>query len=77
MADPGKVYLPVHIFKKDRVVLTFLERFAERVNRLPGGAVTDLNLTISDPPTQAQVQAVSNKVDALLSSLRAAQVISE
>ena len=31
---------------------------------------TDLNQTISDPPTQAEVQAISDKVDELLSNLR-------
>lgn len=35
-------------------------------------AVADLNQTISDPPTQAEVQAISDKVDELLAALRAA-----
>lgn len=34
-------------------------------------AVADLNQTISDPPTQAEVQAISDKVDELLAALRA------
>jgi hypothetical protein len=33
--------------------------------------VADLNQTISDPPTQAEVQAISDKVDELLAALRA------
>lgn len=35
-------------------------------------AVADLNQTISDPPTQAEVQAISDKVDELLASERTA-----
>jgi len=33
-------------------------------------AVTKLNQTISDPPTQSEVQAISDKVDELIGSLR-------
>lgn len=36
------------------------------------GAVADLALTVSNPPTQAEVQAIANKVDALLAAARAA-----
>ena len=39
-------------------------------------AIADLGLTISNPPTQAEVQAVSDKVDALLEALRNAEIIS-
>lgn len=35
-------------------------------------AVADLGQTISDPPTDVEVQAISDKVDELLASLRAA-----
>jgi len=38
-------------------------------------AEADLNQTISDPPTQAQVQAISDKIDALLAKFRSANVI--
>lgn len=38
-------------------------------------AVADLDQTISDPPTQAEVQAISDKVDALLASLRSAGLL--
>lgn len=37
-----------------------------------GTAVADLDQTISDPPTQAEVQALSDKVDELLAALRGA-----
>ena len=39
-------------------------------------AISDLNQTISDPPTQAEVQAISDKVDDILSALRNANIIS-
>lgn len=42
---------------------------------IQGAAVADLNQTISNPPTQAEVQAISDKVDALLASLRAANLL--
>jgi hypothetical protein len=35
----------------------------------PGG-VAVLGLTVSNPPTQAEVQAVANKLDELLAALR-------
>ena len=39
-------------------------------------AISDLALTISNPPTQAQVQAISNKVDSILAALRSSNIIS-
>lgn len=33
-------------------------------------AIADLDLTISDPPEDAEVQAVADKVDELLGALR-------
>ena len=38
-------------------------------------AEADLDQTITDPPTQAEVQAISDKVDAILAKLRSANVI--
>lgn len=38
-------------------------------------AEADLSQTISDPPTQAEVQAISDKIDALLTKLRSANVL--
>jgi hypothetical protein len=35
-------------------------------------SVTGLGLTISNPPTQAQVQALANKIDELIDTLRRA-----
>tara|TARA_A100001037_G_scaffold247050_1_gene228896 strand:+ start:206 stop:544 length:339 start_codon:yes stop_codon:yes gene_type:complete len=37
--------------------------------------ITDLSQTISNPPTQAEVQALTNKVDELLAGLRAAGIL--
>ena len=33
-------------------------------------AIADLNQTITDPPTQSEVQAISDKVDAMLAGQR-------
>lgn len=47
----------------------------------PGGAlaqqaaIASLALVVTDPPTQAEVQAVADKVDAVLAVLRAAGMI--
>lgn len=38
-------------------------------------AEADLNQTITDPPTQSEVQDISDKVDAILAKLRSAGVI--
>jgi len=38
-------------------------------------AIAALNQTISDPPTQAEVQAISDKVDSILTALTNANII--
>ena len=43
--------------------------------RVQAAAVADLNQTISASPTQAEVQAISDKVDELLASLRTAGLL--
>ena len=40
-------------------------------------AIVDLDQDISASPTEAEVQAISDKVDALLSALRSAGVLAE
>lgn len=45
------------------------------VGAVRGAAVADLGQTISNPPTQAEVQALSDKVDELLGALRTANLI--
>lgn len=39
------------------------------------GAIADLNQTISNPPTDIEVQAISDKVDEILAALRLAKII--
>jgi len=39
-------------------------------------AIADLGQTISETPTQAEIQAISNKVDSILAALRRAKIIS-
>jgi hypothetical protein len=41
----------------------------------PGGAVANLSQSISNPPTQTEVQNIQAKVNELLNSLRAAGII--
>jgi hypothetical protein len=38
-------------------------------------AETDLGQTISNPPTQAEVQAISTKIDSLLAKLRSSNTL--
>jgi len=40
-------------------------------------AVSDLGQTISNPPTQIEVQDLSDKVDELLAAMRTAKQLSE
>jgi len=46
-----------------------------RAGVLRASAIADLSQTITDPPTQAEVQAISDKVDALLAALRTSGVL--
>ena len=39
-------------------------------------AIADLNQTITDPPTQTEVQDISDKIDALLAVMRTAGLLS-
>lgn len=38
-------------------------------------AVSDLGATVSDPPAQAEVQAIADKIDELLAALRATGIL--
>ena len=47
--------------------------FQDRVFELSSGPCVDVNpleLTVSDPPTQAEVQAIASKIDELLFQLK-------
>jgi hypothetical protein len=48
---------------------------ANLVKAFQATAVADANQTITNPPTQAEVQALSDKVDELLGALRTAGII--
>jgi len=38
-------------------------------------AIASLSLTVTNPPTQAEVQAIADKVDTILAALRSANII--
>lgn len=42
---------------------------------LKAAAVADLALTVTNPPTQAEVQAIHDKLNALMGSLRTAGIL--
>jgi hypothetical protein len=68
-----KVNIPTQLDPNNqRVLLSTLQLVEDFANNPRIEAVTDLNQTISDPPTQAEVQAISDKIDELLGKLRSA-----
>jgi len=54
---------------------TQLLTFVKAINENAATPVTDLDQTISASPTQAEVQAISDKIDELLAALRAASIV--
>jgi len=54
---------------------TDLKKYIDTKLGTQGAAVADLNQDISAAYVEAEVQAISDKVDALLASLRAAGII--
>lgn len=52
---------------KDRSIVGYLQAISKKV-----AAVANLNQTLSNPPTQAEAQAISDKIDELLAALRLA-----
>lgn len=71
---------PVRIPNKlnvDRVLLGLLTSIIDRIERARVEEVDDLNQTISASPTQAEVQAISDKVDELLAAFRTANILDE
>jgi hypothetical protein len=54
---------------------TLIDEIANAIAAHQAAAVTDLNQTISGTPTQAEVQAISDKVDELLAALRTAGLL--
>jgi hypothetical protein len=49
----------------------------QMANRNPVPSVPDLNLAVSNPPTQGEVQAIANKIDELLFFMRQAGHLSQ
>lgn len=71
-ADGGQVANAIEWLNN---LLSVVQRDAsttDRGNVLQATAVSDLNQTITNPPTQAEVQALSDKVDELLAAMRTA-----
>ena len=54
---------------------TDLKKYIDTKLGTQGAAVADLNQDVSAAYVEAEVQAISDKVDALLASLRAAGII--
>lgn len=68
-----KVNIPTQLDPNNqRVLLSTLQLVEDFANNPRIEAVADLSQTISDPPTQAEVQAISDKIDELLGKLRSA-----
>lgn len=55
----------------------FVTELVRIVNKKQTTAITDLNQTITNPPTQAEVQAISDKIDEILAALRVAGLVEE
>ena len=70
--------VPPEIFNRRQAETAGLEWFTNMIEiiELQASAITDLNQTITNPPTQAEVQAISDKVDEILAALRTVQKIS-
>ena len=56
-------------FRNDPNAMHYFELLKKRVEG-HGSAVVDLTQSISNPPTQAEVTAIQNKINELLASLR-------
>ena len=55
----------------------FIDKTREILTANPmQAAIADLDQTISATPTQAEIQAISDKVDSILAALRSAKIIS-
>lgn len=61
--------------KLDPVHQGLIQSIIDRIERPRVEAVADLDQTISNPPTQAQVQAISDKIDELLAAFRTANIL--
>ena len=64
-----RINIPTQL-SEDRVLLGMLQTMKDWTEKPRIVAVADLNLTVSNPPTQAEVQSIADKVDELLQALR-------
>lgn len=64
-----RINIPTQL-SKDRVLLGMLQSMKDWTEKPRIEAVDNLNLTVSNPPTQAEVQQIADKVDELLEALR-------
>ncbi len=64
-----RINIPTQL-SKDRVLLGMLQSMKDWTEKPRIEAVDNLNLTVSNPPTQFEVQQIANKVDELLEALR-------
>lgn len=64
-----RINIPTQL-SKDRVLLGMLQSMKDWTEKPRIEAVANLNLTVSNPPTQVEVQLIANKVDELLDALR-------
>ena len=67
--------IPAKLFVRDQDLAGFLQAVIDRIEKPRIEAVVDLNQTISASPTQAEVQALTDKVDELLAALRTASIL--
>lgn len=67
--DTAKVVIPEQL-TTDRVELGALNSIKQWTEGKRIEAVATLDLTVTNPPTQAEVQAIANKVDELIEKLR-------
>ena len=64
-----RINIPTQL-SEDRVLLGLFQTMKDWTEKPRIVAVADLNLTVSNPPTQAEVQSIADKVDELLQALR-------
>lgn len=61
----------------DRALLGLLQSIIDRIEKPRIEEVANVTGTISDPPTQAEVLAIGNKVNELLQALRDANMLED
>ena len=69
--------VPAKLFSADQELVGFLQGVVDRIEKPRIAAVDDLNQTIGGTYSQAQVQALSDKVDELLAAIRTARILED